>query len=130
MTDKTAINLSKIQIPNDRWYGSSDGLKIRKEEIDPLLITLDNLRREIKTVEKELKRQIEFKKEKHNYKQIWLGFDDAYKNKKQFYMTTSVDSNKRYAMTWVKKREKNLKILKNKLNKINKMLEVYLQQTV
>ena len=130
MTDKTAINLSKIQIPNDRWYGSSDGLKIRKEEIDPLLITLDNLRREIKTVEKELKRQIEFKKEKHNYKQIWLGFDDAYKNKKQFYMTTSVDSNKRYAMTWVKKREKNLKILKNKLNKINKMLEVYLKQTV
>ena len=62
MTDKTAITLSEIQIPNDRWYGSSDGLKIRKEEIDPLLITLDNLRREIKTVEKELKRQIEFKK--------------------------------------------------------------------
>ena len=45
-------------------------------------------------------------------------------------MTTNVDANKRYAMTWVKKREKNIKILKNKLNKINKMLEVYLQQTV
>ena len=28
---------------------------------------------------------IEFKKEKHNYKQIWLGFDNAYKDKKQFY---------------------------------------------
>ena len=68
-----------------RSIGSVRRLQIRKEEIDPLLITLDNLRREIKTVEKELKRQIEFKKEKHNYKQIWLGFDDAYKNKKQFY---------------------------------------------
>lgn len=130
MTGKIATSLSKIQIPNDEWYGSSNGLKTRREEIDPLLITLDNLRREIKTVEKELKKQIDFKKEKHNYKQIWLGFDNAYKNKKQFYMTTNVDANKRYAMTWVKKREKNIKILKNKLNKINKMLEVYLQQTV
>ena len=130
MTGKIATNLSEIQIPDDKWYGSSNGLKTRREEIDPLLITLDNLRREIKTVEKELKKQIDLKKEKHNYKQIWLGFDNAYKNKKQFYMTTNVDANKRYAMTWVKKREKNIKILKNKLNKINKMLEVYLQQTV
>ena len=130
MTGKISTSLSKIQIPNDKWYGSSNGLKTRREEIDPLLITLDNLRREIKTVEKQLKKQIDLKKEKHNYKQIWLGFDNAYKNKKQFYMTTNVDANKRYAMTWVKKREKNIKILKNKLNKINKMLEVYLQQTV
>ena len=105
MTGKIATSLSEIQIPNDKWYGSSNGLKTRREEID-------------------------LKKEKHNYKQIWLGFDNAYKNKKQFYMTTNVDANKRYAMTWVKKREKNIKILKNKLNKINKMLEVYLQQTV
>ena len=112
MTGKIATSLSKIQIPNDKWYGSSNGLKTRREEIDPLLITLDNLRREIKTVEKELKKQIDLKKEKHNYKQIWLGFDNAYKNKKQFYMTTNVDANKRYAMTWVKKREKKYKNIK------------------
>ena len=67
MTNKIATILSEIQIPNNKWYSSSNGLKTRKEEIDPLLISLDNLRRQIKTVEKELKKQLELRKEKHNY---------------------------------------------------------------
>lgn len=130
MTNKIATILSEIQIPNNKWYSSSNGLKTRKEEIDPLLISLDNLRRQIKTVEKELKKQLELRKEKHNYKQIWLGFDNAYKDKKPYYMTTSIDSYTRFPITWVKQRGKNLKILNNNLNKINKMLEVYINQSV
>tara|TARA_R100000329_G_C7609535_1_gene216264 strand:- start:54 stop:449 length:396 start_codon:yes stop_codon:yes gene_type:complete len=130
MTNKIATILSEIQIPNNKWYSSPNGLKTRKEEIDPLLISLDNLRRQVKVVEKQFKKQLQLRREKHNYKQIWLGFDNAYKDKKPHYMTTSVDSYKRFPMTWVKQRGKNLKILNNNLNKINKMLEVYINQSV
>jgi hypothetical protein len=121
-------NIATTEIPEKKWYSSSYGLKIRNENIDPLLISIDVLRKEIRILEKELSKQIQFKKEKHNYKEIWVGFDKAYENNKQAYATTSFEK-ERYFLTWVKNRNKNIKILKNKLTKITKMLEVYLNQT-
>lgn len=126
MKEKTATNLSDISIPEKEWFSTSKGIEVRKNEIDPLLISLHKIKKEINILEKNLLKQIEIKKQKHNYKQIWQGFDKLNDNKS--YVTTMTDK-QRWCITWVKNRQKNIKILRNKFNKINKMLEVYLNQT-
>jgi hypothetical protein len=50
------------------------------------LISLHKIKKEINILEKNLLKQIEIKKQKHNYKEIWLGFDRANDNKS--YVTT------------------------------------------
>ena len=40
MTKESANNLNKISIPDKDWFGASDCKKIRKNDIDPLLISL------------------------------------------------------------------------------------------
>ena len=127
MTKESANNLNIISIPDKDWFSASDGKKIRKNDIDPLLISLHKIKQEINNLEKELQKQIELKKQKHNYREIWLGFDNANKDYK-YYFTTSFNK-KRFSITWAVNRQKNLKKLKNKMNKIVKMLEVYLNQT-
>lgn len=127
MTKESANNLNKISIPDKDWFGSSDGKKIRKNDIDPLLISFHKIKQEINNLEKELQKQIELKKQKHNYKEIWLGFDNANKDNKYYFTTSS--NKKRFSISWAVNRQKNLKKLKNKMNKIVKMLEVYLKQT-
>ncbi len=126
MEEETATNLSNISIPSKEWFSTLKGIQVRKNEIDPLLISLHKIKKEINILEKNLLKQIEIKKQKHNYKEIWLGFDKANDNKS--YVTT-MSNKQRWCITWVKNREKNIKILKNKFNKVNKMLEVYLNQT-
>ena len=126
MKEKTATNLGDISIPEKEWFSTSKGIEVRKNEIDPLLISLHKIKKEINILEKNLLKQIEIKKQKHNYKQIWQGFDKLNDNKS--YVTTMTDK-QRWCITWVKNRQKNIKILRNKFNKINKMLEVYLNQT-
>jgi|TARA_B100001094_G_scaffold101322_1_gene97461 hypothetical protein len=129
MKDTIATSLGETQIPEKKWYSSSCGLKERNENIDPLLISINIIRKEIKILEKILSKQIQYKKEKHNYKEIWLGFDRYCENSKHpSYMTTTCNKERHY-LTWPKHRNKNIKIFKNKLNKITKMLEVYLNQT-
>jgi hypothetical protein len=127
MTKESANNLNKISIPDKDWFSKSDGIKIRNNDIDPLLISLHKIKQEINNLEKKLQEQIELKKQKHNYKEIWLGFDNSHKGNK-YYFTTSFNK-KRFSITWAVNRQKNLKKLKNKMNKIVKMLEVYLNQT-
>jgi len=126
MKEETATNLTDISIPPKEWFSTLKGKEVRKNEIDPLLISLHKIKKEINILEKNLLQQIEIKKQKHNYKEIWLGFDKA--NDKKSYVTTMFNK-QRWCITWVKNREKNIKILKNKFNKVNKMLEVYLNQT-
>ena len=127
MTKESANNLNIISIPDKDWFSASDGKKIRKNDIDPLLISLHKIKQEINNLEKELQKQIELKKQKHNYREIWLGFDNANKDYKYYFTTSS--NIKRFSITWAVNRQKNLKKLKNKMNKIVKMLEVYLNQT-
>jgi len=126
MKKETATNLTNISIPSKEWFSTPEGIEVRKNEIDPLLISLHKAKQEINNLEKKLIKQIEIKKQKHNYREIWSGFDKANDNKS--YVTT-MHKKQRYSITMVKNREKNIKMLKNKFNKVNKMLEVYLNQT-
>ena len=98
MTKESANNLNKISIPDKDWFSASDGKKIRKNDIDPLLISLHKIKQEINNLEKELQNQIELKKQKHNYREIWLGFDNANKDYK-YYFTTSFNK-KRFSISW------------------------------
>jgi hypothetical protein len=130
MKEKTATDLSKIEIPSKEFYSSTAGIDLRRNDIDPLLISLNLIKKQVKILENELEKQIELKKQKHNYKELWIGFDHAYGDTNHSYATTVDSEKKRYFLTWVKKRNKNVKIIKNKLYKISKMLEVYLNQSV
>ena len=47
MTKESANNLNKISIPDKDWFSASDGKKIRKNDIDPLLISLHKIKQEI-----------------------------------------------------------------------------------
>jgi hypothetical protein len=127
MPEKSATKISKKQIPSEDWFMSPSGIETRKNHIDSFLMAIHNIRKDIKILEKTLVEQLEDKKEKHNYKEIWQGFDKTYKNKK--YVTVTKQNKQRVQLIWVKKRNDNIKKLKNKLTKLSKMLEVYINQT-
>ena len=106
MPEKSATKIAKKQIPSEEWFMSPSGIETRKNHIDSFLMAIHNIRKDIKILEKTLVEQLEDKKEKHNYKEIWGGFDKAYENNKQAYVTTSFEK-ERYFLTWVKNRNKN-----------------------
>ena len=107
--------------------GASNHLGKEDKDLKALETDYARLRDEAQRLKKELQKQIELKKQKHNYKEIWLGFDNANKDNKYYFTTSS--NKKRFSISWAVNRQKNLKKLKNKMNKIVKMLEVYLNQT-
>jgi len=127
MPEKSATKIAEKQIPSEEWFMSPSGIETRKNHIDSFLMAIHNIRKDIKILEKTLVEQLEDKKEKHNYKEIWQGFDKTYKNKK--YVTVTKQNKQRVQIIWVKKRNDNIKKLKNKLTKLSKMLEVYINQT-
>jgi len=127
MLEKSATKIAEKQIPSEKWFMSPSGKETRKNHIDSFLIAIHNIRKDIKILEKTLVKQLEDKQEKHNYREIWQGFDKTYKNKT--YKTVTTQNNQSIQLKWVKKRNNNIKYLINKLTKMSKMLEVYINQT-
>lgn len=127
MSEKPTTKISKKQIPSGDWFMSPSGIETRKKHIDSFLIAIHDIRKDIRVLEKTLVKQLEDKKEKHNYREIWQGFDKTYKNKT--YKTVTTEKKQSVQLKWVKKRNNNIKYLINKLTKMSKMLEVYINQT-
>ena len=105
MKEKTATDLSKIEVPSKEFYSSIAGIDLRRNNIDPLLISLNLIKKQIKILENELEKQIELKKQKHNYKELWIGFDHAYGDTNHSYATT-VDSEKKTIFSYMGKKKK------------------------